>query len=53
MTVTKDEKNGHLYDDLGICVLCGRCDDPGCCGSVGQCDRSLSFERLTRAARRP
>lgn len=30
-------KGEHIYDSLGICQLCDKCNDPECCDQ-GPCD---------------
>lgn len=38
----------HMYDQIGICIYCDRCNDPLCCEMELECDnrhwtRTISF----------
>jgi hypothetical protein len=42
----------HVYDGAGICALCNRCTDPGCCPQR-PCDRRTVYAILRAAKGNP
>lgn len=35
----------HHFDSVGVCILCGTCDDVDCCRqAIEECDQRLSAQ---------
>lgn len=36
--VARQIAGGHYQDQNGVCIVCGKCDDPWCCNRPGTCE---------------